>query len=442
MSTSPFSAAIDVRPRDAVAVELFLVQRVRVRLGDDADARPARVREHRRLRGVGPQREAQQLVVADLRAQPRGVVAELTDLGRGLVDEREVAVGDAHRARGEQRIGAARRDQPRDRRVGEVEPVAGDEHVQPGGVAAAHLEPVERRQRDLDRVERVERGRPDGAPPTRSSTARAVPMRSRADRPQRVLARDRARRSAPRCSAPSRRAGVERGPRSRRASSAQRVGAVLERRPARPDRRASAPTPSPLAQLRGRRSASARAAARRARPRRVGDRRRAERAPRPRRASRRAPPDRAALRRRGVEPRPRCPHIDGRMSSEPASGACPNSAVSTDAPQPLGGRRRPPPAVGASTITRTSGSVPDARTSTRPASPSSASTARDRRRAARSPTPRSTAPRHPHVHEHLREPRHRARRAPTAAGPTRRTRSRDEQAGEHAVAGGRVVARR
>ena len=36
------------------------------------------------------------------------------------------------------------------------------------------------------------------------------------------------------------------------------------------------------------------------------------------------------------------------------------------------------PSVGASTITRTSGSVPDARTTTRPRSPSSASTARDR----------------------------------------------------------------
>ena len=35
--------------------------------------------------------------------------------------------------------------------VGEVEAVLADEHVQPGGVAAADLEPVDGRERDLDR---------------------------------------------------------------------------------------------------------------------------------------------------------------------------------------------------------------------------------------------------------------------------------------------------
>ncbi len=53
----------------AVVRKLFLVQGVRVRLGDDADARPPRVREHRGLRGLRPQREAQQVVVADLGAE-------------------------------------------------------------------------------------------------------------------------------------------------------------------------------------------------------------------------------------------------------------------------------------------------------------------------------------------------------------------------------------
>ena len=33
------------------------------------------------------------------------------------------------------------------------------EHVQAGGVAAAHLEPVDGRERDLDRRERLDRGR-------------------------------------------------------------------------------------------------------------------------------------------------------------------------------------------------------------------------------------------------------------------------------------------
>ena len=80
----------------------------------------------------GAQRDAQEVVAADLLAQARGVVAELTDLRRGLVDEREVPVGDAHRARREQAVSCARRDQPGDVGVGEIQTVIGDEHVQAG----------------------------------------------------------------------------------------------------------------------------------------------------------------------------------------------------------------------------------------------------------------------------------------------------------------------
>ncbi len=145
----------DVLP--AVDTELLVVQRVRVRLGDDPDARPAGVREHDRGRSVRPQCEPQQLVVRDLLTQARSVVAELSDLGGGLVHEGQMSVGDADRARREQRIGAAQLHEARDRRVVEVEIVTRNEHVQSRGVATADLEPVERRQGDRDRVERVDR---------------------------------------------------------------------------------------------------------------------------------------------------------------------------------------------------------------------------------------------------------------------------------------------
>ena len=193
MSTSPLSAAITYGPRRegrAAESSSSWFSGMRVGLGDDPDARPARVREHGDARRVGAQREPQQVVGADLGAEARGVVAELADLGRGLVDEREIAVGDAHRARREQRVGGAALEQPRDVGIGEIEIVTGDEHVQAGGVAAAHLEPVERRERDLDRVVAGERApaertaareildRPGGREP--------VPLQ----RPHRVLARD------------------------------------------------------------------------------------------------------------------------------------------------------------------------------------------------------------------------------------------------------------
>ena len=62
-----------------------------------------------------------------------------------------------------------------------------DEHVEAGRVAAPHLEPVERRQRDLHRGERLDRRWSRDVRPQRSATARAVRSRSRRDRPDRVL---------------------------------------------------------------------------------------------------------------------------------------------------------------------------------------------------------------------------------------------------------------
>ena len=102
---------------------------MRVRLGDDADARPSGVREHRSLRGLRPQREVQEVIVANLRAQSRGVVAQLTDLGGGLVDEGQISVRGADGARHEEGIRVALRDQTSDRGIVEVKTVAGHQDV-------------------------------------------------------------------------------------------------------------------------------------------------------------------------------------------------------------------------------------------------------------------------------------------------------------------------
>ncbi len=64
--------------------------------------------------------------------------------------------------------------------------MTGHEDVQAGRVAAAHLEPIERRQRNLHGMERLDRTRlTDTAPEVldRARRAQAVP----AQRPQRVL---------------------------------------------------------------------------------------------------------------------------------------------------------------------------------------------------------------------------------------------------------------
>ncbi len=101
---------------------------------------------------------AQQLVAEDGRAQRPGVVAQLADLGRRLVDEAQVAVGRAHRHRPEERVGGAVGQHGRHVGRVEVETVAPHQQVQAGRVAAPHLEPVEGRQRLLHRGEHRDGG--------------------------------------------------------------------------------------------------------------------------------------------------------------------------------------------------------------------------------------------------------------------------------------------
>ena len=158
-------------------VLLLGVERVGVGLGDDADAGPAGVAEHRGPAVGRGQGQGQQGVVADGRPQRRGVVAELADLGGRLVDEAEATPG----------RGAPPRTRTADRRPGrqegptglcEVQAVAAHQQVQPGRVPAPDLQAVERGQGDLDRPPAVQRvGRhPSGR---RSATPRAIPSRSR-----------------------------------------------------------------------------------------------------------------------------------------------------------------------------------------------------------------------------------------------------------------------
>ena len=89
--------------------------------------------------------QVQQGVVADGGAQHRGVVAQLADLGRRLVDEAQVALGrDPHRAGGEQRVVGAAGEQRR-RRPGRSRsrPWPCTSSIEAGGVPAADLEAVD-----------------------------------------------------------------------------------------------------------------------------------------------------------------------------------------------------------------------------------------------------------------------------------------------------------
>ena len=110
------------------------------------------------------QGQAQQAVAADRGAQGGGVVAELADLGRRLVDERQDAVGHPDRAGREQRVVAAAGQPAGQLGIVEVEPVVPHEQVQPGRVPPPHLQAVDGRQRQLDRQEAGQRGRA-GLPP-------------------------------------------------------------------------------------------------------------------------------------------------------------------------------------------------------------------------------------------------------------------------------------
>ena len=320
--------------------------------------------------------------------------------------------------------------------------MAGDEHVQAGGVAAAHLEPVERRQRDLDRVERrrARRG-PSGAPPARSSTARArARCRSLAERPHRVLARDQRGVAAPRCRRRRRRAARRAGPRSRRATLARRGRRGARARRARPGRR-RAPARRRRSRSAGRPSAGSRPPTRsaatvgrhRSRPSR-------ELRPRPRPACAGAPPGRAATRSPG-DANHAHDAAHPRNSRALAPCRCRRIPSVTTPRQPFARPRRPP----ASVRRPRPSPARAARCPTPAPAPGPCRRARPRRRAPRSASAADVAEvdpaRDPHVHEHLRARGSSARRAPTAAGRVRAHQVGDEQAGEQAVAGRREVAR-
>ena len=253
------------------------------------------------------------------------------------------------------------------------------EEVQAGGVAAAHLEPVDGRQRDLHRVERFERrdrrlgGRergdlargaqtvaPDGphrvARPDEGGVDRLERRHREACRPGRRRARARARRtgrsaagSGPRSGAPAcgspRMARTPGTPRSA-ASTTSTASATACRRPRRPPSRWSAVTVGAAREL------EQRAVEFLDQLGGVGHGR--------------------VARRRTT---PTIPHI-GRNSTDRRVPLGPPRARTRST------RRSAAPSAAsgsvASTMTRTSGSVPDGRTSTRPSSPSSSSTSRTR----------------------------------------------------------------
>ena len=100
----------------------------------------------------------QQTVVPDRGAQRSRVVAQLADLGRRLVHERQdTAVGDSHRAGGVERVLTPGGEASGQFGLVELEPVVPDEEVEPGRVPPAHLQPVDRGQRQLHGVEAGQR---------------------------------------------------------------------------------------------------------------------------------------------------------------------------------------------------------------------------------------------------------------------------------------------
>jgi hypothetical protein len=134
----------------AAELGLLAVHRVAVGFADDADAGPASVAEHRHASTGLRQRQPQQTVGVHRGTQRLHVVAQLADLGSGLVDETQALAGDTHAAALEQRVGAAGGDGRRHRRRSQIEAVAPHQHVDAGAVAAAHFHPVDGAERLLD----------------------------------------------------------------------------------------------------------------------------------------------------------------------------------------------------------------------------------------------------------------------------------------------------
>ena len=123
-----------------------------VGLGDDPEARPPGVPEHRSPDGFTGQGTGQEFVADQRTAQRRCLVTQLPDLGGRLDDQHQPVPGEhPGTSRAQERVGRACGQMRRDRRVGQVEAVAPEGDLEPGGIAAAHLQAVEGGERLLDR---------------------------------------------------------------------------------------------------------------------------------------------------------------------------------------------------------------------------------------------------------------------------------------------------
>ena len=114
------------------AVQLLGVERMGVRLGNDPDTRPTGVADHGGPRPGAGQGPGEEGIAADGGPQGLDVVAQFADLGRGFVHEAEAPGWRPDGARSEERIGTPPRHRGTDRRVVEVQVVAGDQHVDSG----------------------------------------------------------------------------------------------------------------------------------------------------------------------------------------------------------------------------------------------------------------------------------------------------------------------
>ena len=428
------------RRRAAGLLELVAVDRVGVGLGDDADAGPAGVAEHGDLGPFAAQRQAQQAVGARRPRGIAGVVAELADLGRRLVHDRQRRPAKRAAPALEQRVARsarrARRRRPGRRRRGRGPTRRRARRPSPGRAPPCGRSPTapagstgSRRARRRRRRGRRGRRRPGTV---RRRSRRMRPQRRRAARSSAALARSSV-------------VGVERlgGDASAASTSAAYASSWSSRAVIAGDELVMVGQGEHAGQ-----AAQGLVDAARPRPRRRRSHRRAASAASSPPSSSSAVGDRAGRRtaddaddaahgrsgyrwvrrrhrqlgaRRGSRRGAGVSALDGRpaMRSAPTASACAS--------------------VGASTITRTSGSVPLGRTSTRPWPPSSASTRGDLGGDALGGVGHRRLDRH--VDEDLRQAGHR-RRGEVGQRPSRprgRRRASDEP-GQQAVARRRQVA--
>ncbi len=137
----------------AEALDLGVVERIRVRFRDDPDTRPPGMRQHHQSCTVSLERGVKELVFGDRGTQRGNVVTKFTDLRGRFVDETERTAGDPDGPR------PAKWVRPQ-RQAGIIvaNPMAADDDLDSGRIPAADLQPVERRERDLHRVETFDGG--------------------------------------------------------------------------------------------------------------------------------------------------------------------------------------------------------------------------------------------------------------------------------------------